>query len=129
MTNTGLPTISTNLTKLLLNSLNISARIRGGNNIYTHGIADWNFSHEYNLTDLAEDKPDVVVAQDGSGDFTTIQEAVDSSWGKRQEGKRFVIYVKAGVYEEYVTIKKEVWDITIFGYGINQTIITGDRHL
>ncbi|GJT49006.1 hypothetical protein Tco_0975163 [Tanacetum coccineum] len=25
---------------------------------------DWNFSHEYNLTDLAEDKPDVVVAQD-----------------------------------------------------------------
>ncbi|GJZ88706.1 hypothetical protein Tco_0660488 [Tanacetum coccineum] len=40
------------------------ARIRGGNNIYTHGIVDWNFSHEYNLTDLAEDKPDVVVAQD-----------------------------------------------------------------
>ncbi|GJZ79779.1 putative pectinesterase [Tanacetum coccineum] len=63
-TNTGLPIISTNLTKLLLNSLNISARIRGGNNIYTHGIVDWNFSHEYNLTDLAEDKPDVVVAQD-----------------------------------------------------------------
>ncbi|PWA37963.1 pectinesterase, catalytic [Artemisia annua] len=127
MTNTGLPTLSTNLTELLLNSLNISAVIRGGNN--THGIADWNFIHEYNLSDLAEDKPDVVVAQDGSGDFTKIQEAINSRWDKRQEGKRFVIYIKAGVYEEYVMIEKEVWDITIFGDGINQTIITGDKHL
>ncbi|GJY30009.1 putative reverse transcriptase domain-containing protein [Tanacetum coccineum] len=84
-------------------------------------------------TDILGNHPNVTISlhirfwgcyKDGLGDFTTIQEAVDSSWGKRQEGKKFVIYVKAGVDEEYVTKKKEVWDITIFGDGINQTIIT-----
>ncbi|PWA77100.1 kinesin 4 [Artemisia annua] len=48
---------------------------------------------------------------------------------RRQEGKRFVIYIKARVYEEYVMIKKEMWDIIIFCDGINQMIITGDGHL
>ncbi|GJT87815.1 putative pectinesterase, catalytic [Tanacetum coccineum] len=80
---------------------------------------EWNFIHEYNMSDFAEDKADVVVAQDGSGDFTKIQEAINAWWNKRQEGKRYVTYVKAGVYEEYVTTGKEVWDITIFGDEIN----------
>ncbi|GJZ68437.1 NRT1/ PTR family protein 3.1 [Tanacetum coccineum] len=92
ITNTRLPTSPTNLTELLINSLNIIARIRGG-------------------------------------DFTKIQEAINSWWNKRQEGKSYVIYFKAGVYEEYVMIEKEVLDITICGGGINQTIITGDPHL
>ncbi|GKA28749.1 pectinesterase/pectinesterase inhibitor PPE8B-like protein [Tanacetum coccineum] len=35
----------------------------------------------------------------------------------------------AGVYEEYVMLGKEVWDITIFSGGINQTIITGSGFL
>ncbi|XP_071736184.1 pectinesterase-like [Rutidosis leptorrhynchoides] len=126
MTNSMLPTVTTNLTQLLLNSLAISVVIRGGNNNNTPGFVDWNYSTL--LSDLAQEKADVVVAQDGSGDFKTIQEAVDSADSRRQS-KRFVIYVKAGVYQEYVFIPKEVSYITVLGDGINKTIITGDRFL
>ncbi|GKC77601.1 putative pectinesterase, catalytic, partial [Tanacetum coccineum] len=74
----------------------------------------WNFAHEYNLSDFAEDKADVVVAQYGLGDFTKIQEAINSWWNKRQESKRYVTYVKARVYEEYVMLGKEKFEVLDF---------------
>ncbi|KAK9060949.1 hypothetical protein SSX86_018129 [Deinandra increscens subsp. villosa] len=126
MTNTMLLSISTELTNLLLNSLAISVAIRGVNS-NSLGLHEWDFSHDYKLSSLANEMPNVVVAQDGSGNFRTVQEAVNSA-GNRKWGERYVIYVKSGVYDEQVIIPREVNFITIFGDGINKTIITGNKH-
>ena len=37
--------------------------------------------------------------------------------------------MKAGTYNEYVSIPKEVQYITMYGDGINQTIVSGDRNV
>ncbi|CAH9083741.1 unnamed protein product, partial [Cuscuta epithymum] len=69
--------------------------------------------------------PGYVVAQDGTGDYTTVKEAVDEidkiseSWG------RFVIYVKMGVYSENVEIYRS--NVTLVGDGIGKTIITANK--
>ena len=60
MTNTFLPTMSTNLTELLFNFVAISVVIRSSDN--TPRLVEANYSKEYKLSDLAEDSPDVVVA-------------------------------------------------------------------
>ncbi|MFS8008397.1 putative pectinesterase [Helianthus anomalus] len=120
-----LPVITASLTELIVNSLAISVTIPSSN---TNGLVNVNFSDEYKLADLANEKPDVVVAQDGSGDFTSIQKAVDYAKIQRIPRKRFVIYVKAGIYNEYVEIPATVKYITMYGDGINKTIITGNRH-
>ncbi|KAG7559541.1 Invertase/pectin methylesterase inhibitor domain superfamily [Arabidopsis thaliana x Arabidopsis arenosa] len=68
---------------------------------------------------------DAVVAADGTGNFTTISDAVLAA--PDYSTKRFVIHVKRGVYEENVEIKKKKWNIMIVGDGIDATVITGNR--
>lgn len=74
-------------------------------------------------------RPDLVVAQDGTGDHATINEAVRAaSAAKRKGSSRFVIHVKAGTYKEYVTIPKSLHNLTMIGDGINKTIVAGNRN-
>ncbi|KAI7755448.1 hypothetical protein M8C21_015913 [Ambrosia artemisiifolia] len=67
-------------------------------------------------------KANAVVAQDGSGDYKTIGAAVAAA---KSSGGRYVIYVKAGTYNEYIEIKPN--NIMLVGDGIGKTIITGSR--
>lgn len=69
--------------------------------------------------------PNAVVAKDGSGQFKTIQAALDA-YPKNLQG-RYAIYVKAGVYDEYITIDKTKKNILMYGDGITKTIITGKK--
>ncbi|XP_043710949.1 pectinesterase-like [Telopea speciosissima] len=70
----------------------------------------------------------VVVAKDGSGNFTTINDAVAAAPNNTNiNDGYFLIYVVAGVYEEYVSIDKNKLNILMIGDGINHTIITGNR--
>ncbi|CDP17208.1 unnamed protein product [Coffea canephora] len=70
----------------------------------------------------------VVVDPNGNGTFTTISDAVAAAPNNTAAGKGyFMIYVVAGVYEEYVTIASNKKYIMLVGDGINQTIITGNR--
>ncbi len=66
----------------------------------------------------------LTVAQDGSGDYTTIQAAVDAA----SPGGETTIHVKAGTYAEQVTIgtKSKASDkkISLIGEGIGKTIVT-----
>ncbi|CAI5991584.1 unnamed protein product [Closterium sp. NIES-64] len=66
--------------------------------------------------------PNLVVAQDGSGDFTTIQDALLSA-PKKPKG-RFVILVMPGVYKERFEVGKP--NITLVGLSPALTIITGN---
>ncbi|XP_014492404.1 pectinesterase-like [Vigna radiata var. radiata] len=72
-------------------------------------------------------QPNAVVAKDGSGKFKTVKEAIDSYPAKGQTG-RFTIYVKAGIYDEYITIPKKSSNILIYGDGPAKTIITGHKN-
>lgn len=70
----------------------------------------------------------MVVAEDGSGAFTTIQEAVNEASKQPLPTTKFLIYVKAGVYAERVTIPASLPNITMYGDGMSKTVITGSRH-
>ncbi|KAL9268502.1 Pectinesterase/pectinesterase inhibitor PPE8B-like protein [Drosera capensis] len=69
--------------------------------------------------------PEVVVALDGTGNYTRVMDAVSAApdYGT----KRFVIYVKKGVYNEYVDIKRKKTNIMVYGDGMDVTVITGNR--
>ena len=70
----------------------------------------------------------VTVSQDGSGNFTTINDAISAAPNNSAATDGyFLIYVTAGVYEEYVSIAKNKKNLMMVGAGINQTIITGNR--
>ncbi|GER49880.1 plant invertase/pectin methylesterase inhibitor [Striga asiatica] len=69
---------------------------------------------------------DVVVAADGTGDFATIEEAVRGA--PEYSSRRYVIYVKKGIYKEYVEIGKKKWNIMMVGDGMNVTVISGNRN-
>ncbi|ESQ35695.1 hypothetical protein EUTSA_v10009515mg, partial [Eutrema salsugineum] len=68
-------------------------------------------------------KPDLVVAKDGTGNFRTVKEAVAAAPEKSQ--KRFIIFVKEGTYDEIVQIGENKTNITIIGDGGDKTILTG----
>lgn len=73
----------------------------------------------------ANPDPNATVARDGSGTFTTIQQAVDAT--PLNGTARFVIRIKAGVYDETVRISSLRKHVMFLGDGVNVTIITGNR--
>jgi pectinesterase len=74
-------------------------------------------------TPMMNVKPDVVVAQDGSGQYRSINEAVRNMPSKIKSGQ-YVIYVKAGVYHEIVNVTKDKNNLFIYGDGPLKTIVT-----
>ncbi|KAK8706874.1 hypothetical protein V6N13_057948 [Hibiscus sabdariffa] len=70
-------------------------------------------------------RADVVVAADGTGNFTTIMDAVKAA--PDYSMNRFVIYVKKGLYREDVEIKKKKWNLVMIGDGMDVTVISGNR--
>ncbi|MED6120129.1 hypothetical protein PIB30_018156 [Stylosanthes scabra] len=70
--------------------------------------------------------PNAVVAKDGSGQFKTIKDAINS-YPNGFKG-RYVIYIKAGVYDEYITIPKTAANILMYGDGPTKTIVTGHKN-
>ncbi|XP_076883983.1 pectinesterase-like [Bidens hawaiensis] len=66
----------------------------------------------------------VVVAADGSGDFTTVSAAVAAA---PSLSTRYVIRIAAGVYRENVNIPSGKRNIMFLGSGRTTTIITGSR--
>ncbi|KAL5701123.1 pectinesterase [Ranunculus cassubicifolius] len=68
---------------------------------------------------------DIVVAKDGTGNYTTIGEALDTI--PSYKTNRTVIYVRKGLYHEHVAIPSEKTRITLFGDGIDKTIIRDNR--
>lgn len=66
--------------------------------------------------------PDIVVAKDGKGQFTSIQEAILSV--RDYKPTRTTIYVKNGVYDEKLLIPANKCDITIIGQSQSGVVIS-----
>ena len=73
------------------------------------------------------DNPDtIVVARDGTGQFRTIDEAIEVCRAFMDYHK--VIYIKKGTYKEKLIIPQWLQNIEICGEDMNETIITYDDH-
>ncbi|WP_302544744.1 pectinesterase family protein [Coprobacter fastidiosus] len=70
--------------------------------------------------------PVIVVAQDGSGDFITIQDAINSVRDFTPVPR--VIHIKKGIYYEKVEIPSWKCDITLKGDGPEETLIYYDDY-
>jgi pectinesterase len=70
----------------------------------------------------AQDKYQMTVAQDGSGDYTTIQSAINDC--KSFPDRRITIYVKNGIYNEKIVVPSCNPRISLIGESVENTIIT-----
>src|SRR3954467_13823212 len=62
------------------------------------------------------------VAEDGSGDFATIQGAVNAI--PANSSKHYVIHIKPGIYKERVTVSKDRQHVSLIGQDAARTVIT-----
>ena len=75
----------------------------------------------------AQERQDTfVVSRDGTGNFRTLQEAIESA--RAFMDYTVTIYVKNGVYKEKVIVPSWVENIDIIGEDRDKTIITYDDH-
>ncbi|CAA0817523.1 Putative pectinesterase/pectinesterase inhibitor 28 [Striga hermonthica] len=102
---------------------------------YGLGLKDYDYGYDYRgktnggrrlLEAGAKSiRPNVVVAKDGSGKYKTVNEALLEA--PQNSNKTFVIYIKEGVYEEYVTVNRTTWSVMFLGDGPTKTRIVGDK--
>jgi pectinesterase len=74
------------------------------------------------LAQTTDNKFELVVAQDGSGDYKTIQEAINKVRDHAEQ--RVVILIKPGIYKEKVVIPSFKRNITLRGTNKDDTIIS-----
>nr|CAB3485926.1 unnamed protein product [Digitaria exilis]CAB3488432.1 unnamed protein product [Digitaria exilis] len=94
----------------------------GRNGVPPGDVPEWMPANQRRLLLQAggAQKPNAVVAQDGSGAFKTINDAINAV--PKTYAGRYVIYVKAGTYKEYVTIPKNMPNVFMYGDGPTKTV-------
>ncbi|KAH7862153.1 hypothetical protein Vadar_000795 [Vaccinium darrowii] len=129
VTNDILSTMTNNVSSLISNTLAMNKVPYGTWGKYKQGFPNWVSPGNWKLPQSTSPAAmaNIVVAQDGSGNYTTVVAAVAAATKMlgNYNGSWFVIYVKAGTYEENVEIN--LHNITLVGDGIGKTIITGSR--
>ncbi|XP_020584200.1 pectinesterase-like isoform X2 [Phalaenopsis equestris] len=118
---------------LAINKATAAAKSAGGNRkLLSDGgsrFPAWVSAADRRLLQSSAVKADIVVAKDGSGNYKTISEAVAASAKQRSGSSRFVIHVKAGIYNEQVEIKSSMKNLMIVGDGIDKTVVTGSKNV
>jgi len=74
----------------------------------------------------AQDKYQFTVASDGSGDFTSIQKAINAC--KAYPDQRVILYVKNGTYKEKILVPACNTHLSIIGESADKTIVTFDDY-
>jgi pectinesterase len=69
---------------------------------------------------------DFVVAQDGSGNFSTVQEAIDAVPDFRKN--RTTIFIKKGIYKEKLVLPASKTQVSLIGEDVVNTILTYDDY-
>ncbi|XP_004515520.1 pectinesterase-like [Cicer arietinum] len=137
----------TKMKELLTSSIHMSSNALAIISDFADTVSDWNATNilrrhllhdsetpssvdhhkQHNaMKNVFKHKPNVTVALDGSGDFKSINEALTRVPEKSK--KPFVIYIKEGVYPEYVEVTKHMTHVVFVGDGGKKTIITGNKN-
>lgn len=125
-----------NISRHVSNSLVMLNKVPGVNNTAVKevfpgkkGFPTWLKSKERKLLQMAvnETKFDLIVAKDGTGNFTNITDAVAAA--PNNSDTRFVIYIKAGAYFENVEVEKKKQRLMFIGDGIGKTVIKASRNV
>eukprot|EP01018_Ginkgo_biloba_P039278 Gb_23728 [translate_table: standard] len=74
---------------------------------------------------ISELIPNITVTRDGSSLYSSVQAAVNSAPDGSSE--RFIVYIKAGVYEEMIRIPPFKANIMLEGNGMDRTLVTGNK--
>ncbi len=74
----------------------------------------------------AQDRYDFIVARDGSGDFATIQEAINAVPDFRKN--QTTIYIRNGVYKEKLVLAASKTNVRFIGEDAASTILTYDDY-
>ncbi|GAB4825966.1 hypothetical protein Ancab_008834 [Ancistrocladus abbreviatus] len=126
-----LPHVSYNVSDLISNSLAVNDGNIQNKNFYDHhkesSFPSWVGREERRLLmsrSLAAKTATFVVAKDGSGQYETVQAAIDAAARSGVSGRK-VIFVKRGVYRENIWVNP--YDVMLVGEGSRLTIITGSR--
>jgi len=69
---------------------------------------------------------DFIVAKDGSGDFKTVQEAIDAVPDFRKN--RTTIFIKDGIYKEKLVLPASKTNVAFIGENTNGTVLTYDDY-
>ncbi len=70
-----------------------------------------------------KEKPyDIIVDAKGTGDYKTVQEAINAI--PSQQNKETVIFIKNGVYKEKILLAQDKINVTFIGEDKNKTILT-----
>ncbi|XP_060206307.1 probable pectinesterase/pectinesterase inhibitor 17 [Lycium barbarum] len=118
--------MSNNVSELICNTLALNNNGSNLKQTYKGGFPTWVSPGDRKLLQLSSIRPNLVVAQDGTGNFRTINAALDAA-AERSGNERFVIHVKRGVYGENLEIGNKMKNIMLVGDGMKYTIITGSR--
>ena len=73
---------------------------------------------------FSADKYDLIVAQDGSGNFKTVQEAINAVPDFRK--KTTTIFIKKGIYKEKLVLAGSKQLVRLIGEDVDKTILTYD---
>lgn len=131
------PHVTYNVSDLISNGLAINQGLIGGESFATSAMGEsdypypsWVRHEDRRLIEhsrsLAVSRASFVVAQDGSGQFRTVQSAINAAARSRIRGRK-VIHVKRGTYRENIYVNANANDIMLVGDGTRFTIITGSR--
>ncbi|MEF3077638.1 pectate lyase [Winogradskyella poriferorum] len=87
---------------------------------------DWKKKYDLSQKNSPSNPFKIVVAQDGSGDYTSIVEAIKNT--KAFPYDRITIFIKNGVYKEKVKIHEWNQNLALVGESKENTIITYDDY-
>lgn len=110
--------------------LKIDAKPLNGRRLLSNndGFPTWVSASDRKLLQASTETvvPNAVVAKDGSGQYKTIAEAL-AAYPKTGLTGRYIIHVKAGVYDEYLTVEKSMANVFMYGDGPKATVVTGSK--
>src|SRR5918994_1997087 len=69
---------------------------------------------------------DFIVSKDGTGNFSSVQEAINAVPDFRKN--ETVIFIKNGIYKEKLTLAASKTNVTFIGESVEKTILTYDDY-